>query len=256
MNKKHLLGLRGTPSPLDRLHPVASGSMTSSFPDKIKTSFARSESRLKRAIPRKLALHRLLGVLQKISYWYFLFLCIGFAIVAIFTLRQNNLTALRLRDEVLLVDKQNGNTEMALKNLRQFVYAHMNTNLASSTSVYPPIQLKFHYERLLATEKTRVEQARTTLITEATAYCDQNLPQGSNSTGRMQCIQNYVDSHPATLQEQTISDALYKFNFESPLWSPDLAGWSLVLSVWFLIMFLIRFLLNWAYAKRPHPQGD
>lgn len=193
----------------------------------------------------KRRLHHTWRMLRKVSYGYFLVACLFFAITAVFSLRQNNLTAVRLRDEVINTDKQNGDTEAALKKLRKHVYAHMNTNLATSTSVYPPIQLKYRYERLVAAEKARVEQSKGNTYNDAQQYCEKNFPQSFYGAGRLPCIQSYIDSHPiTTVTAQPIPDGLYKFNFQSPLWSPDLAGWSLVLFGFFLILFIIRYLLE------------
>jgi hypothetical protein len=35
-----------------------------------------------------------------------------------------------------------------------------------------------------------------------------------------------------------ISPSLYEFDFVSPTWSPDLAGWSLVASTMLLLLFI------------------
>lgn len=193
-------------------------------------------------------LHNLWTHLRKVSYGYFLVACLICAVIAVFSLRQNNLTAIQLRDEVLKVDEQNGDTEAALKKLRQYVYGHMNTDLATSGSVYPPIQLKYRYDRLVAAEKARVDQAnaKSNVYNDAQKYCEANFPQSFLGAGRLPCIQNYLDSHaaPPLVKEQTIPDSLYKYNFASPVWSPDLAGWSLVLFGFFLLLFLIRYFLE------------
>ncbi len=194
----------------------------------------------------KKKLHHLWKRLHRASYWHFLIACAACAVIAVFALRQNNLTAIQLRDEVLKVDQQNGDTEAALKKLRQYVYGHMNTDLATSTSVYPPIQLKYRYDRLVAAEKARVEQANSnTIYNDAQKYCEANFPQSFYGAGRLPCIQNYIDTHPApTVTPQPIPDALYKYNFASPAWSPDLAGWSLVFFGLFLFLFIVRLLLE------------
>ncbi len=194
-------------------------------------------------IMNKRRLHHTWVRLKKVSYWYFLAACLLSGFVAVTALRHNNLTALALRNQVLQVDKQNGDTEAALKKLRQYVYAHMNTNLASSTSVYPPIQLKYRYERLVQAEKDRVAAAPTDIYHDAQKYCEKVSPESFFGRGRLPCVQSYLDSHPLA-QAQPIPDSLYKFDFVSPVWSPDLAGISLVLFVFFLMLFLIRFLLN------------
>lgn len=194
----------------------------------------------------KKRLHHFWVKLRRISYWYLLIACVACGLTAIFALRQNNLTAIRLRDEVLKVDQQNGDTEAALRKLRQYIYSHMNTNLATSTSVYPPIQLKYRYERLMAAEQARVDQANgNTIYNDAQKYCETNFPQSFYGAGRLPCIQNYIDTHPpSTVKARPIPDALYKYDFVSPVWSPDLAGWSLVFFALFLVLFVVRFLLE------------
>ncbi len=206
----------------------------------------------------KRKLHHFWTLLRRVNHWYFFFAALLFGVIGVFALRQNNLKAISLRDEVLKVDQQNGDTEAVLKQLRQHVYSHMNTDLASSTSVYPPIQLKYRFERLVAAEKARVDQANrsSNLYNDAQKYCEANSPQSFFGAGRLPCIQNYLDSHnaPSPAKEQSIPDSLYKYNFASPVWSPDLAGWSLLLSALFLIIFLTQYVLeHWlrfAYKRR------
>ena len=66
-------------------------------------------------------LHHLWTRLRRTSYRYFLIACIIFGVLAVFALRQNNLNAIELRDQVLATDKQDGDTETALKNLRLYI---------------------------------------------------------------------------------------------------------------------------------------
>lgn len=195
--------------------------------------------------------------LRRVSFWYFLVAFVLSGIVAIFALRQNNLNALSLRNEVLKVDKANGSVEAALKELREYIHGHMNTDLASATSVYPPIQLKYRYERLVAAEKARVDQlnSKSNLYNDAQKHCEATQPQSFFGAGRLPCIQTYLDSHggQALEQEKPIPDSLYKFNFASPAWSPDLAGWSLVVAAIMFLLFAVRFgLERWLRYQLKH----
>ncbi len=187
----------------------------------------------------KRKLHHWWVRLRPISYWYFLVLFVVSSGVALLALRQNNLTALRLRDKVLEADEQNRDAEAALRELRSYTYAHMNAKLSSDNGIYPPIQLKYRYERLVAAEKDRVTRTNETLYRDAQASCEARFPQGLSGGNRIPCIQQYIDTHGGA-QEQIIPDSLYKFDFVSPLWSPDVAGWSLVLSGFFLVLFGLR----------------
>lgn len=188
-------------------------------------------------------LHHIWTKLRVVNQWFFMILAIVSGVVALFALRNNNLTALRLRDNVLQVDQQNGDTEKALRELREYVYGHMNTNLASSTGVYPPIQLKYRYERLVEAERAKQSNGnQTSVYADAQKHCEATQPQSFYGAGRLDCIQNYIDTHPAPNQQAVVAipDALYKYDFASPDWSPDLAGWSLVLTGLFTSLALIR----------------
>lgn len=190
----------------------------------------------------KRRLHHYWRRFQGLSSWYLLGLAVLFGIITIFALRNNNLTALKLRDEVLKVDQQNGDVEASLRKLRSYIYGHMNTDLASSSTVYPPIQLKYRYERLVAAQQDASKAANAQIYTEAQKHCEALLPNGV-SLNRVTCIQQYLDAHPLAAQP-AIQDSLYKFDFASPRWSPDLAGWSLVLTIVFGFLFLFRLVLE------------
>lgn len=191
-------------------------------------------------------MHHLFVKLRPISYWYFAILLIIGGVVAAYALRQNNLTALELRDKVLQTDKENGGVEAALQELREFTYSHMNANLASETGIYPPIQLKYTYERLVEAEQTRVQSENKDIYSEAQAHCEATQPQGFSGSNRISCIQQYIDEHGTeAAKPRTIPDSLYKFDFVSPAWSPDLAGWSLVLTATALLLLVARLAAEW-----------
>jgi hypothetical protein len=174
--------------------------------------------------------------------WYFLAAACLSALICVYCLRQNNLNMIRLRSAVFTADKQNGDVEGALKELRQYVYAHMNTNLDSGSSVYPPIQLKYTYERLVQAEKDRVNAANSQIYTQAQIVCQQQIPQGFSGRGRVPCVDDYVLTHGT--KEQPIPVSLYQFDFVSPSWSPDLAGWSLVTTIILCIFFCGRYAIE------------
>lgn len=188
-------------------------------------------------------LHHVWTIARKVSYWYFLVAAIIFGFISINALRSNNLTAIKLREDLLEVDKSNGDIELALRNLRSYVYSHMNTSLASSGGVYPPIQLKYRYDRLVTAEAERVKQANSGVDVNAQAqqYCEQTQPSSFYGAGRLGCIREYIDTHPVkTEQPKAIPDSLYKFDFVSPKWTPDLAGITMVASLFSGLLFIVK----------------
>ncbi|MGH7158021.1 MAG: hypothetical protein ACREGD_03020 [Candidatus Saccharimonadales bacterium] len=166
--------------------------------------------------------------------------CAGLAVAA---LRQNYQTMVSLRQAVYAADESGQGVEQSLQKLRAHVNGHMNTDLTGGAEgIYPPIHLKATYERLVKAEQDRVNAANSKVYTDAQAHCE-GLHPGSFSGGpRVPCIEQYVKDHGAT--PMTIPDALYKFDFASPKWSPDLAGWLLVASGLLLAATAARFLLG------------
>jgi hypothetical protein len=197
----------------------------------------------KLVVMNKRKLHHWLVVLRPISYWYFVGLFLLSVFVTGYALRQNNLGALELRDQLYAVDKQNGDIETALRDLREYTYAHMNTNLASDTGIYPPIQLKYHYDRLVAAELKRVESANQDVYNAAQKYCEAQNPTGFFGATRLGCVTAYIDRHGRPdAKPRPIQASLYTFDFVSPSWSSDLAGWSMVLAVVSLFLLISRIL--------------
>lgn len=191
---------------------------------------------------RKRAPKRAIHHLHRVSPWIFFAISLFFGVICIVSLRNNNLTALKLRDTVNQVDKDNGDVEAALRNLREYMYSHMNTNLSTGpNAVKPPIQLKYRYERLVQAENERAGQQNDKVYTDAQTECEKQFPKGLSGSGRIPCIKDYIESHGGAKQ-QTIPDSLYKFDFVSPLWSPDLAGLSMLIAAVSLCLFLFRFI--------------
>ncbi|MCA9332431.1 hypothetical protein KDA00_01010 [Candidatus Saccharibacteria bacterium] len=192
---------------------------------------------------RKRNLHHAQKSLRPLKTVYLVILLALVVATSVYSLRQNNLNAIRLRDAVIEVDKNNGDIESALQDLRRYTYAHMNTNLsAGTTSIQQPIQLKYTYERLLASEKERVSKVNEKVYADAQVTCEKLYPIGLSGSGRIPCIEDYVAKNGA--KEQPIQDSLYKFSFTSPKWSFDLAGISLAIACVLLIIIVAKVSLD------------
>lgn len=152
---------------------------------------------------------------------------------------------LRLRDAVFVADEKDQGVNEALRELQSFVVSHMNTNLPKLGDE-KAIQLKFTYERLIKTENDRVSTERARIASEATAYCEAALP-SVRLTERAKCVEDYIAARPVTLRD--IPKDLYSFDFVSPSWSPDIAGWSLVAAILAALYLVIR-LIGGVFIKR------
>jgi preprotein translocase subunit SecF len=181
--------------------------------------------------------------IRRAPYFPFLVLFIISGLICLASLRHNNTTMIGLRDQVYAADKSNGNVEAALDKLRAYVYGHMNTDLSSGSGIKPPIQLSYTYARL-----QQNEAQNSSLYIDAKNYCEAKIPasQSVSGRGRIECITQYVTDHGA--KPVNVPQGLYQFDFISPAWSPDLAGWSLVATVIFFAGLVISFL---RYKLKP-----
>ena len=180
---------------------------------------------------------------KKIKAWHFLVLTIISLVVSILALRANNLEMVNLRQALYTADKNNQNVSLALDNLQKYVTSHMNTSLTNgNSSVYPPLQLKYTYQRLLDEQGQALNGNNSQIYTDAENYCQAKIPNGFSGRYRVPCIEQYISSHK--LAVPVIPASLYEFDFVSPTWSPDLAGWSLVVSALFGLLFIAKIILK------------
>ena len=190
-------------------------------------------------------LHHVWRLYRRVKPWYFIVAVVVFGTISLVSLRHNNEQMVRLRDAVYAADKNSGNVEGALRTLRSYVYNHMNTSLASGpNAVHPPIQLKYTYERLQQSQESALGQGDSDLYNAALSYCDNQTDVGSEV---ISCIQQYASSHGVQLA--VVPDSLYKFDFTSAKWSPDVAGWSLVFTSIALLGLLVTAPYHW-WAKK------
>jgi len=165
--------------------------------------------------------------------------------ISIYALRANNLKMLELKQAVLTADQQDLNIETALNNLRQFVYSHMNTNLRTgSNSDELPIQLVNKFNRDVATARAQLaaKGGSDQIYKDAQNKCEQlslAIP------ARAQCIEDYVTAHGSDIPQLNLPPKeAYTFDFASPIWSPDLAGWSLVITAILGLLLIARLLAS------------
>ncbi len=189
----------------------------------------------------KLYINHLWSKVRWIRPWHFLVLAVASGVVCAFALRANNQHMIRLRNDVYTADKRNTDVQEPLRALQAYVTTHMNTDLsAGNTSVYPPIQLEHTYARLVQAQKQRLQQQNASLYTQAQAYCEALNHTDFSGHTRVPCIEQYVQAHggkPAA----AIPQALYEFAFANPVWSPDLAGWTMIIAGLGGLLFIVTF---------------
>ena len=159
---------------------------------------------------------------------------------ATYALRQNNVHMLKLRKELLAADVSGVNVENSLNDLRGYVFGHMNTNVNTNGSLEAPIQLvNTYYRAILQVEARDASQnGSQVLYNRAVEGCDS---QGGDLYKNVTCVENYLTTHSSGLKNQNLPlKEMYQFNFVSPKWSADLAGWLVVLSVLTGFILLVK----------------
>ncbi|MDB5168853.1 MAG: hypothetical protein JWO41_209 [Candidatus Saccharibacteria bacterium] len=194
-------------------------------------------------------LHHVWRSLRRVKPWYFLGLTVILAILSVGALRHNNEHMLQLRTAVYTADEKGVAVSESLQELQRYVTAHMNTNLSSGRDgVYPPIQLKYTYDRLVRAESDVVAQQNQTQYNDAVAHCPSSGDSYQAHLDQQNCVIGYMqDKHNVSLP--TIPDALYKFDFVSPTWSPDMAGWLIVWTVLSFGLFVVLVIADYWFKK-------
>ncbi|HEX7633352.1 MAG TPA: hypothetical protein VF401_03430 [Candidatus Saccharimonadales bacterium] len=197
----------------------------------------------------KRQLHHLWTKIRAVKPVYLLIVTLLLAVICVFSLRANNQHMVKLRNAVYTADQNDGDVQGALKALQAYVTRHMNTNLsAGPNAVYPPIQLKYTYERLQKAQGDSASAANSQIYTDAQHACEAQDSTDFSGRNRVPCIEAYVTSHGGKVITP-IPEDLYKFSFASPRWSPDLAGWSLVATIFSALTCVLVFIIDKWFKK-------
>ena len=195
----------------------------------------------------KRALNHFYRNFHKLKAWHLALAFLVLSTLTVWELRNNSQRLEPLVAPVVAADEQSADIDTALRNLGNYVTNHMNTQLDE------PIQLAFSYDRAVQAELAKAQASASDgeIYKKAQTACEN--PNVVLSV-RALCIQDYVlnnappGQNPAEIKFP--DKALYTYNFVSPRWSPDLAGWLLVLSAMTGILFLAWVVLAWWIRRR------
>lgn len=148
---------------------------------------------------------------------------------AVFALRENNAKSGELYQSLQAADTAGVGVEEALIALQTHVNTHMNASPLPQLGDNAPVQLSQSYQRAKIAEQARATSERERVNAEAIAYCEAQFGR-SNLVTRTQCVADYSTAHPVQSEREPVAD-LYRYDFISPMWTPDRAGWLIVVSV-------------------------
>lgn len=196
----------------------------------------------------KRTLRQELRTLERVKTWQLVVLFLLALFVSATFLRLNNVGMIERRDAVYKADAAANDTALGdrLLDLQHYVAAHMNANPGD---VYLDKKYQRDVEKL-AREAEALNNASSersaALLQQAFRTCQQRFP--GWSIAYTQCVRAEQDKIPAgsidVARAEFPNPALYRHSYVSPAWSPDFAGWSLVVTALLGLAIIMRSLLE------------
>ncbi len=189
----------------------------------------------------KRRVERSIKQLQRIKTWQLVILFILSCFVAATFLRLNNIGMVERRAAVVSADDAGDKDAIVnrLYDLQRYVSAHMNTDLGKG--VYLESSYKRDYQAAIDAAAND-SNPNGNIYKKAQEVC---APQFTRySYAYLQCTTGELAKYPAAsdpasaVQKPALSNYLH--SFVSPLWSPDFAGWSVLVSLILAVMILVR----------------
>lgn len=189
----------------------------------------------------KMQIKKSLWRLQKVKTWQLIILLVLMSFVAATFLRLNNIGMVQRRTAVLAADEA-GDSEIIqnrLYDLQRYVSDHMNTDL--DKGVYLETSYKKAVQAAYETASND-NNPNGNIYKKAQQVC---APQFTHwSMEYIRCTTGELAKYPAA---SNLVGAIklpnvntYKYDFVSPLWSADFAGWSVLICVVILLMIFVR----------------
>lgn len=175
---------------------------------------------------------RSLEQLQRVPTWQLVILLVLAIFASATFLRLNNIGMVERRSAVITADNAGNDdiTRNRLYDLQRYVSSHMNTDMGKG------IYLESGYKRDVQAAYAKVSTIN--IYKQAQEACAPKFT--SWSTAYVQCTVTELAKYPSSDELKLPDASLYLHVYESPVWSPDFAGWSVVVCVVILIMILLR----------------
>jgi hypothetical protein len=176
-----------------------------------------------------------------VKTWQLIILLIMAAFLSATFLRLNNIGMIERRTAVITADDA-GNAETTitrLYDLQRYVSAHMNTDMGKG------LYLEASYKRDVQTAYNKASSDTNpngNIYKKVQEVCAPRFTRWS--LAYVQCTSSELAKYPAATN--LVSDVqlpkadAYLHVFISPLWSPDFAGWSVLVCIALILMILAR----------------
>lgn len=171
--------------------------------------------------------------LQRIRTWKLVVLLVLMCFLSATFLRLNNIGMIERRSAVVTADNEGDNTitQSRLYDLQRYVTSHMNTDMGKG------IYLESGYKRDVQKAYEHVEND-SEVYRKAQEICAPRFTHWSQAY--VQCTISELAKYPAADSLKLPYADSYLHVFISPLWSPDFAGWSLIVCIVIFVMIIVR----------------
>lgn len=175
--------------------------------------------------------------IQRVKAWQLLIVLLLVGFMAATFLRLNNTGMAQRREAVLMADRDGRDADIVnrMYELQRYTSVHMN---ASTGQFDLTEQYKRDVEKVIEAA-TNDSNPYGNINAQAEAVCRPRF--SSYSAAYLQCFLDEISKYPSAPEIGSTlelpSPALYRHGFVSPLWSPDFAGFSVLL--FFFIFFIL-----------------
>lgn len=187
-------------------------------------------------------LHHIVAIVRGIKVWQLLILLALLAGASAYFLRQNSLEMVNYRNAVKDADENGGDTKKALRELQNYVTNHMNTSLGDGIVLHAAQKRAYD---VAASKAADVTNPASQIYTQVELECRPVFKRTHSFPAYTQCAREKLAVLMPPGQDplaslQLPSADLFKYNFLSPLWSPDLAGFSVLATILVGLTILAR----------------
>lgn len=203
--------------------------------------------------------------IEKVQTWQLIVALVMVGFVAATFLRLNNVGMVERRNAVMAADKSGDREQLErrLYDLQRYVSQHMNTS-TDQIALENTYKLDNEAYRKKLTSQSSDSNPHGNVYKKAADVCD---PIGRTQGWRWpdprytNCIDRELSKYPAATVMQDEFKPLppepYHHSFAAPSWSPDFAGWSLlvcglilsVIAIRLIILGVLRLLLKRQYRR-------
>lgn len=198
--------------------------------------------------------------LNSLKTWQLFILLILVIFIAATALRLNNVGMSQRREGVYSADEAGDEDVLyqRLLTLREYSSSHMNANTGSFSLTH---QFDRDTQAAIAEAQERSENSESphgNIYKRAAEICDPQFP--GYSQAYFQCFMNEINKFPPS---DSIDDSitlppveLYQYSFASPIWTADIAGWTVLLAIFISVVIITKIILTlvlklFLYIKSP-----